>query len=305
MGKGSAHVIAGTGLPGSIVGDRDVPRRLAAHPPALLHQPGEGRRVHQDERQESDYENRTCRNPSMTNRISNKLSHIVRIVTIALATLILCLLSLIAPASASAVTLPGHAGQCPVLRIGSKGSCVAALQRRLNREHVQPHVAVDGTFGQFTVEAVKNFQCSRGLSPDGMVGPKTAHALATLPHSSVSINPGSTTVLVINWQAISIFGAFIFLTLIVVLLIRRIRRIRLVMGQVFEFILECGLTQADLEADIMKSLVQLRAKTVTDEEFRILAQYLVANYFTSNGMPERGIRMRRPRKILEGRVERD
>jgi hypothetical protein len=70
-----------------------------------------------------------------------------------------------------------------------------------------------------------------------------------------------------------------------------------------KFILECGLTQADLEADIMKSLVQLRAKTVTDEEFRILAQYLVSNYFTSNSMPERGIRMRRPRKILEGRIE--
>ena len=39
---------------------------------------------------------------------------------------------------------------------------------------------VDGKFGRQTKEAVKAFQRSKGLNPDGVVGSKTAMALAKL-----------------------------------------------------------------------------------------------------------------------------
>lgn len=57
-----------------------------------------------------------------------------------------------------------------VLKLGSKGPDVVKLQRLIS-------VYPDGIFGQITLEAVKAFQNDRGLSPDGVVGPKTWAAL--------------------------------------------------------------------------------------------------------------------------------
>jgi hypothetical protein len=60
--------------------------------------------------------------------------------------------------------------ETPTLRIGSTGSAVKAVQRRLR-------VQVTGYFGSKTAAAVKRFQRSRGLKADGIVGAATAKAL--------------------------------------------------------------------------------------------------------------------------------
>lgn len=61
------------------------------------------------------------------------------------------------------------------LVIGSVGALVVKLQQALNwvGETVKP----DGDFGPATQSAVKAFQVKRGLSADGVVGPKTWAAL--------------------------------------------------------------------------------------------------------------------------------
>lgn len=56
------------------------------------------------------------------------------------------------------------------IKQGSKGPEVKTLQQKLN-------LAVDGIFGLVTDEAVRNFQKSKGLTADGIVGNKTWAAL--------------------------------------------------------------------------------------------------------------------------------
>lgn len=56
------------------------------------------------------------------------------------------------------------------LKTGSRGSDVIKLQRALN-------LYADGIFGKLTEEAVKDFQKSKGLTADGIVGAKTWIAL--------------------------------------------------------------------------------------------------------------------------------
>lgn len=60
-----------------------------------------------------------------------------------------------------------------LLQIGSKGKDVAALQEILK-------VTVDGHFGEETQEAVIDFQLSKGLTPDGIVGKKTFALLKSI-----------------------------------------------------------------------------------------------------------------------------
>lgn len=79
---------------------------------------------------------------------------------------------------ASAPQAPGTSR--PTLSLGSRGSAVRALQKRLG-------VAVDGQFGPVTRRAVVALQRSRGLAADGIVGPRTWQALdGTAPTSSSS-----------------------------------------------------------------------------------------------------------------------
>jgi putative chitinase len=63
-----------------------------------------------------------------------------------------------------------------VLRLGSHGSQVAELQRKLAEAGFDPG-ATDGVFGPRTEVTVKAFQLSRGLVVDGIVGPGTWRAL--------------------------------------------------------------------------------------------------------------------------------
>lgn len=63
-----------------------------------------------------------------------------------------------------------------ILRKGSKGPQVGALQSRLN-EIYEEQIAVDNDFGPHTEEMVSDFQETMGLSVDGVVGPATWRAL--------------------------------------------------------------------------------------------------------------------------------
>ena len=70
------------------------------------------------------------------------------------------------------------------LQMGSRGPSVSALQTKLNSTLTpSPKLLTDGVFGMKTSQAVKLFQQRKGLTADGIVGPKTAAALG-LP------NPG-------------------------------------------------------------------------------------------------------------------
>lgn len=62
-----------------------------------------------------------------------------------------------------------------LLKKGSKGENVRWLQYELNKTGAQ--LAVDGEFGDKTLQAVKNYQKSKGLVVDGVVGSKTFKAL--------------------------------------------------------------------------------------------------------------------------------
>lgn len=68
------------------------------------------------------------------------------------------------------------------LKIGSRGEDVRKLQAKLC-------CAVDGIFGPITEEAVKAFQKSKGLTVDGIVGPKTwAQLGVVISQTTRSIN---------------------------------------------------------------------------------------------------------------------
>lgn len=63
-----------------------------------------------------------------------------------------------------------HTGQGVLLRLGSSGPSVSAVQRALG-------IPADGAFGPRTERAVKRYQRAHGLLVDGIVGPQTAGAL--------------------------------------------------------------------------------------------------------------------------------
>ena len=71
------------------------------------------------------------------------------------------------------------------IRKGDSGSKVKEIQRKLN-EYGFSVGNVDGIFFFFTLQAVKNFQKSRGLVVDGIVGNATAKALG------ITLNSGSS-----------------------------------------------------------------------------------------------------------------
>jgi putative chitinase len=64
----------------------------------------------------------------------------------------------------------GQGGGSQVLRVGSRGAEVAALQKALG-------ITADGSFGPGTEKALKEWQQAQGLTPDGVAGPKTLSKL--------------------------------------------------------------------------------------------------------------------------------
>lgn len=65
-----------------------------------------------------------------------------------------------------------------VLRRGSSGSAVKALQKRLNKNYpAYSRLVEDGLFGPATEAVVREFQRRAGLTVDGIVGPQTRAAL--------------------------------------------------------------------------------------------------------------------------------
>lgn len=76
------------------------------------------------------------------------------------------------------------------LKKGSRGYEVKQLQQKLN-------LYVDGIFGALTEEAVRAFQKSKGLTADGIVGPKTWDALNGLSGS----NPRNIKEIIVHCSA--------------------------------------------------------------------------------------------------------
>lgn len=66
---------------------------------------------------------------------------------------------------------PGHAPGRPTLRRGATGDLVRVIQSKVGAR-------LDGYFGPHTEALVREFQRSRGLVPDGIVGPATWQALS-------------------------------------------------------------------------------------------------------------------------------
>ena len=68
---------------------------------------------------------------------------------------------------------------------GSSGQCVKDIQTLVNALE-KTSLAVDGSFGPMTAQAVKSFQLSRGGAQDGVVGPATWSLLCSLPLPSAT-----------------------------------------------------------------------------------------------------------------------
>lgn len=99
--------------------------------------------------------------------------------------LVLALILLLITASLLAVGAGKVAAAGELLRYGSRGESVRQVQSRLNKLGYWCGTA-DGIFGVNTRSAVRRFQSAKGLSVDGIVGPKTYSALGISPSSSSS-----------------------------------------------------------------------------------------------------------------------
>ena len=75
-----------------------------------------------------------------------------------------------------------------ILKLGSRGNEVKALQEKLN-------LKADGIFGPITEEAVKDFQRSNGLEVDGIVGANTLSKL------NLSVNKRNIRELIVHCSA--------------------------------------------------------------------------------------------------------
>ena len=74
---------------------------------------------------------------------------------------------------------PATLAGCPTLRKGASGNITKLLQEKLVKLGCNTN-GVDGIFGCGTYSAVREFQKTRGLSADGIVGPSTWRKLLNL-----------------------------------------------------------------------------------------------------------------------------
>ncbi len=75
-------------------------------------------------------------------------------------------------------------------RMGDEGSDIAELQGQLIE--LGYDIVADGSFGPAMADAIKSFQASKGIYPDGMVGPETYAAL--LGRDMPEISRGSNVI---------------------------------------------------------------------------------------------------------------
>src|SRR4051795_3162058 len=87
-------------------------------------------------------------------------------------------------ATTSSSQSPAQA-QSATLKVGSTGSAVKQLQRKL-------HVSVTGYYGSQTKAAVKRFQRRNGLTVDGVAGPATLRALGVHVSAASYSNGGAS-----------------------------------------------------------------------------------------------------------------
>jgi len=101
-----------------------------------------------------------------------------------------------APPAGSDDTTAGAADAGGILREGSRGDAVKAMQQLLADRGYSPGL-IDGIFGAATTKAVVLFQSRSGLRADGLVGPATMSALQTTgndaPASGDTAAPGDDT----------------------------------------------------------------------------------------------------------------
>jgi hypothetical protein len=93
------------------------------------------------------------------------------------------LLVLVMTAGAGAALAEGGSSGPDLLRVGSSGATISAVQRALG-------IPADGIYGPRTRRAVMAYQRVHGLIVDGIVGPQTLSALG-LGGSQVQTNSGS------------------------------------------------------------------------------------------------------------------
>jgi len=79
----------------------------------------------------------------------------------------------------------------PTLSSGSSGDDVKRVQRILVMIKMLDYTGIDGQFGPNTENAVKNFQQSKGLTVDGVVGNQTWGAMPADPDTP-ELSNGST-----------------------------------------------------------------------------------------------------------------
>jgi lipoprotein-anchoring transpeptidase ErfK/SrfK len=85
----------------------------------------------------------------------------------------------VAAGHATSGAVPTARQAASMLRLGSQGAAVRALQRNLARLTYLPARDVDGVFGTQTWHAVVALQGWSGLTRDGIAGPRTERALST------------------------------------------------------------------------------------------------------------------------------
>lgn len=84
------------------------------------------------------------------------------------------------------------------LERGARGAKVKQLQNLLRNKGFR--ISADGVFGAGTVSAVRRFQAARGLSADGVVGPRTWAALRTAGGGAVNVGPAGGGTLVTGYN---------------------------------------------------------------------------------------------------------
>ncbi len=91
-----------------------------------------------------------------------------------------------AKAACTPTTTYGYTAAGVTLRSGAKGPAVVALQTGLKAFGGATTIAIDGSYGPMTANAVKMFQASKMLSADGIAGPMTQNALAAASATTTS-----------------------------------------------------------------------------------------------------------------------